>query len=213
MARKLPLSFYRRDTEQVAKELLGKKLVRIYKGQRISGIIVETEAYVGSEDKACHGFGHRRTERTKALYLDGGYSYVYLIYGMYYLLNAVTGHTEEPTAVLIRAIEPREGLDLMRTFRRAAKSDLGLANGPGRLCEAMNIDKKLNKLELTGAELFIEDSPKISTKLILATPRIGVDYAGEAALWPLRFLIGDNAFVSKSPIKARPRTHKVVKRK
>jgi DNA-3-methyladenine glycosylase len=213
MARKLPLSFYRRDTEQVAKDLLGKKLVRIYKGQRISGIIVETEAYTGSEDKACHGFGHRRTERTKALYLDGGFSYVYLIYGMYYLLNAVTGHTEEPTAVLIRAIEPCEGLDLMRTFRRAKddsrKSDLGLANGPGRLCEALNIDKKLNMLELTGSELFIEDAEKISTKLILATPRIGVDYAGESAAWPLRFLIRDNLFVSKSPSK----TPKVVKRK
>lgn len=213
MARKLPLSFYRRDTEQVAKELLGKKLVRVFRGKRIAGTIVETEAYIGSEDKACHGFGHRRTDRTKALYLDGGYSYVYLIYGMYYLLNAVTGHTEEPTAVLIRAIEPTEGLDYMRTFRRAKddsmKSDLGLTNGPGRLCEALNIDKKLNMLELTGSELFIEDAPKIPTKLILATPRIGVDYAGEAALWPLRFLIRDNPFVSKSPAKTR----KVVKRK
>lgn len=207
MARKLPLSFYRRDTEKVAKELLGKTLVRIYKGQRIAGTIVETEAYIGSEDKACHGFGHRRTERTKALYLDGGFSYVYLIYGMYYLLNAVTGHTKEPTAVLIRAIEPTDGIDLMRTFRRAKddsrKSDLGLTNGPGRLCEAMNIDKKLNMLELTGSELFIEDAPKIPTKLILATPRIGVDYAGEAALWPLRFLIRDNAFVSKTPSRKR----------
>lgn len=210
MARKLPLSFYRRDTEQVAKELLGKKLVRIYKGKRISGIIVETEAYVGSHDKACHGFGHRRTERTKALYLDGGFSYIYLIYGMYYLLNAVTGHTEEPTAVLIRAIEPTEGLDFMRTFRRYDnKNHLGLANGPGRLCEALNIDKKLNMLPLNEGELFIEDAPKIPSKMIVATPRIGVDYAAEAASWPLRFLIRDNAFVSKSPTNSR----RVVKRK
>ena len=201
MARKLPLSFYRRDTEQVAKELLGKKLVRVYKGRRLSGIIVETEAYIGSHDKACHGFGHRRTERTKALYLEGGYSYVYLIYGMYHLLNAVTGNTEEPTAVLIRAIEPREG------------GDLGLTNGPGRLCEALVIDKKLNKVKLNGSELFIEDAPNISAKQILATPRIGVDYAGESASWPLRFLIRDNAFVSKSPAKTRPRTHTVVQRK
>lgn len=197
MARKLPLSFYRRDTEQVAKELLGKKLVRVHKGQRLSGIIVETEAYIGSHDKACHGFGHRRTERTKALYLDGGYSYIYLIYGMYHLLNAVTGNTEEPTAVLIRAIEPCEG------------GILGSTNGPGRLCKALRIDKKLNTLKLNGTELFIEDAPKISSKQIVATPRIGVDYAGESANWPLRFLIRDNAFVSKSPAKTR----EVVQRK
>jgi DNA-3-methyladenine glycosylase len=197
MARKLPLSFYRRDTELVAKELLGKKLVRVYKGRRISGIIVETEAYVGSTDKACHGYGHRRTERTKALYLDGGYSYVYMIYGMYYLLNAVTGHTQEPTAVLIRAIEPTEGVLL------------GSTNGPGRLCRALFIDKKLNMLPLTGPELFIEDAPILERKMIVTSPRIGVDYAEEAASWHLRFFIRDNKFVSKSPSSSR----KSVKRK
>ena len=105
----------------------------------------------------------------------------------------------------------------MRTFRRAkddsGKSDLGLTNGPGRLCEALNIDKKLNELALTNSELFIENAEKIPTKLIQATPRIGVDYAGEAALWPLRFLIRDNPFVSKSPSKARSKARKVVKNK
>jgi DNA-3-methyladenine glycosylase len=157
-------------------------------GERIAGRIIETEAYLGIEDRACHTFGDRRTERTRSMYLPGGHAYVYLIYGLHYCFNVVTRSEKEPEAVLIRAVEPLEGVDFMRSRRRVRK-DKDLANGPGKLCEALAIDRKCDGLSLNGEELFIERGKKIDPTLITASARVGVDYAGDHALWPLRFRI------------------------
>ncbi len=196
MPMSLPQSFYRQSTKKVAKELLGKKLVRIYKGKRISGIITETEAYLGIKDMACHSFGGRMTERLKPMYLDGGHSYVYFIYGMYFCFNVVTRTSKHPEAVLIRALEPLENIELMKSFR--GKDDLKqLTTGPGKLAQALNITKDLNGLSLAENQIFIEDHSKISPSKIVMKPRIGIDYAGEAKDWPLRYYIKDSQFISK----------------
>lgn len=187
MPNPLPLSFYRRDTTTVARELIGKKLVHIVDGQRISGIIVETEAYLGIEDRACHSFGNRRTERTESMYLEGGHSYVYFIYGMHFCFNVVTREAKVPEAVLIRALEPSEGIEVMRTKRKRAKRDLDLTNGPGKLCQALGINRHHDRLRLDQPPLFIEDGLLVKADEIETSPRIGVDYAGICALWPLRF--------------------------
>ncbi len=192
----LPQSFYQRGTEKVAKELLGKKLVRIYKGKRISGIITETEAYLGLIDKGCHSYGGKITERLKTMYLNGGYSYVYFIYGMYFCFNVVTRSPAHPEAVLIRALEPAEGVNLMKEFRKQDNIK-NLTTGPGKLAQALMITKEQNGISLDGNQLFIEDSPRISPSKIIARPRIGIDYAEEAKDWPLRFYIKDSQFISK----------------
>lgn len=192
-----PPSFYQQNTIKVAKDLLGKKLVRIYRGKRISGIITETEAYLGISDKAAHSYGGRKTERVKPMYLDGGHAYVYFIYGMYYCFNVVTRTTNHPEAVLIRSLEPLDNIDQMKKFR---KTDVlkNLTTGPGKLAQALNITKKLSGISLTEHTLFIEDYKKIAPKNIIAKPRIGIDYAEEAKDWPLRFYIKDSQFISKS---------------
>ena len=192
----LPQSFYKLGTEKVAKELLGKKLVRVYKGKRISGIITETEAYLGLIDKGCHSYGGKMTERLKTMYLDGGYSYVYFIYGMYFCFNVVTRSPAHPEAVLIRALEPLEGVDLMKSFRKQDNIK-NLTTGPGKLCQALNITKDQNALPLTEGQIFIEDHKKMKPSQIIARPRIGIDYAEEAKDWPLRFYIKDSQFISK----------------
>lgn len=196
----LPLEFYQRDTTKVAKELLGKVLVHLTpKGERVSGRIVETEAYLGVQDRACHTFGGRKTERTKTMFLDGGHAYVYLIYGMHNCLNAVTRREGDPEAVLIRAIEPLEGIEIMKKRRPQAKRLIELTSGPGRLCSALAIDRSCNSLLLDRGSLFIEDAPRLAPSRIVESARIGVDYAGEAAQWPLRFSEKDHLFVSKAP--------------
>ena len=194
------MSFYQRKTETVARELLGRVLVhRPPGGPRVSGKIVETEAYIGIDDPACHSFGDRGTKRIQSMYLEGGHAYVYLIYGMYDCFNVVTRKAGEPEAVLIRAVEPLEGLDFMRARRGNVKRPVDLTNGPGKLCKAMMIDRaSCDGLRLDGRELFIEEGegrPKRSE--IVACPRIGVDYAGHAAAWPLRFFIKGSAYVSR----------------
>lgn len=195
----LSLSFYDRDTVKVAKELLGKHLVRLMPdGRRIVGRIVETEAYVGVDDKACHAFGDRRTKRTSSLYLGAGHSYVFLIYGMYECFNVVTRKSGDPQAVLIRALEPVEGIEHMRA-NRSVKRDLDLTSGPGKLCRALAIDRSLDAHRLDEPPLFVEEGRGLSPSKIEASPRIGVDYAGEAAAWPLRFHERDNPYVSKRP--------------
>jgi DNA-3-methyladenine glycosylase len=185
---KLPKKFFQQDTTKLARALLGKRLVRVYRGKRISGIIVETEAYLGKKDPAAHTFGGRRTERNRSMYLDGGHAYVYFIYGMHYCVNVVSKKKEEPEAVLIRALAPEENISRS-------------TNGPAKLCEALHITKKQDGLALfAGAskELFIEDTGlKISRKEIVTRSRVGVDYAGEAALWPLRFYLLGNAHISR----------------
>jgi DNA-3-methyladenine glycosylase len=192
----LPPSFYQRSTKKVARELLGKRLVRIHKGKRISGIITETEAYLGLIDKGCHSYGGKITERLKTMYLDGGHSYVYFIYGMYYCFNVVTRSPQHPEAVLIRSLEPVEGLDLMKKFRKQDNIK-NLTTGPGKLTQALAITKQENGVSLLEDTLFIEDFHSIPKTQIIARPRIGIDYAEEAKDWPLRFYIKDSQFISK----------------
>ncbi|WP_374076313.1 DNA-3-methyladenine glycosylase [Bdellovibrio bacteriovorus] len=189
----LPQDFYFEDTTSVAKSLLGKVLHIKSDKKEHKARIVEVEAYLGVEDPACHTFGDRRTQRTKSMYLDGGHSYVYLIYGMYHCLNFVTRTTEHPEAVLIRAVQPFDA------DHNPKKKDLK-TNGPGKLCKHYGITKDHDGLKLwkKNSEIFVSDDDfKVSSKQIVACPRIGVDYAGEAAKWPLRFYLKDNLFISK----------------
>lgn len=193
---KLPFSFYARPTKIVARDLLGKRLVRIYQGQRISGIITEVEAYLGVGDRAAHSYGDRRTARTEPMYLAGGHAYVYFIYGMYDCFNVVTAKAGQPQAVLIRALEPVEGLALMQKFRgKSALKDL--TTGPGKLTQALAIHRSMSGWDLTSKDLFIENGPRAPASKIIKTTRIGVDYAGDHAKWPLRFYLRDNIFISK----------------
>lgn len=198
MIQKLPPSFYNRSTKTVAKELLGKRLVRVTdQGVRLSGLIVEVEAYLGIKDKAAHTFGRRRTPRNEVMWGEGGIAYVYFIYGIHYCLNAVTRSHGQPEAVLIRALQCEEGLEVIRA-RRKVKNEIHYASGPGKLCQALGIDRSLNGISLQSDNLFIENTGlKIPTSRIVATSRIGVDYAGKAKDWPLRFYIKGNKAVSK----------------
>lgn len=194
----LPASFYRRDTTMVARELLGMRLChRLNDGQVYAGRIVETEAYLGVRDRACHTFNGRRTGRTDTMYAAGGVAYVYLIYGMYHCLNAVTGNQGEPEAVLIRALEPDSGgEDWQDEFPRLKPQQW--LSGPGRLCRAMQINKSHNALSLQSDVLWIERNAKPAEEnQIVAAPRIGVDYAGDAAGWPLRFYFENSLSVSR----------------
>jgi DNA-3-methyladenine glycosylase len=197
--KKLPRQFYTRsDTLLVARELLGQRLVvPTPEGVRVSGRIVETEAYMGPEDRAAHSFGNRRTPRTEPMYGAGGISYVYFIYGMYFQFNVVTGPVSIPHAVLVRALEPVEGFDVMRA-RRPVKKDRDLTNGPGKLCIAMGIDRSLNRADLRGDRIWIEAGEHtIAGRDIASGPRVGIDYAGEFVDKPWRFWIRDNPYVSK----------------
>lgn len=196
MPRILKDKFYQRDTETVAKELLGKKLVHCIGNQRISGIITETEAYLGLKDKACHTYGGRKTDKTRSMYLHGGHAYVYFIYGKYFCFNVVTLTDQHPEAVLIRALEPLESIDTMKQFRKKDKIK-ELTTGPGKLCQALGINKSHDGLSLTHSELTIEEHLTIAESQIVAKPRIGIHYAQEAKDWPLRFYIKDNLFISK----------------
>ena len=168
----------------------------------MSGVIVETEAYLGLNDPACHSSHGKVTRRTETFYLDGGHSYVYLIYGMHHCFNIVTGTVKKPEAVLIRAVEPLDGVKKMRLARSKVKRDIvdtDLCNGPGKLCQAMQITCKQNGLNLLDNQIFIEKTlPKISATSIRSGPRVGIGYAGEAVNWPLRFSIDGNPFVSKA---------------
>lgn len=186
----LPLQFYRRNTESVARELIGKKLVHLKNSEITSGLIIETEAYLGIKDPACHTYGGRKTERVKSMYLNGGFSYVYFIYGMHYCFNVVTQTPEQPEAVLIRALYPLDGIEIMRA-RRQTFLEKNLCSGPAKLCKAMSIDRSSDGLSLKGPELWIENSVPFEDiqKYIKRSSRIGIDYAGEAKNWPLRFSI------------------------
>jgi len=199
---KLDRSFYLKDTVTVATQLLGKLLVHEMDGKMMSGIIVETEAYLGTEDRAAHSFGGRRTPRNEAMYSLGGHAYIYFIYGMYYCFNVVTGHKGVPEAVLVRALEPVEGLDFMAAARYkkdyaslSIRQRINLTNGPGKLCMALNIDRRLNGEDLCGRRIYIED--RTETPEICSSKRIGIDYAGEDRDLPLRFYIQSNKYVSK----------------
>ena len=191
---KLPRSFYQQSTLDVARQLLGKYLVREHQEGTTVGRIVETEAYVGPEDKACHA-SKGRTARTEVMFGPAGYAYVYLIYGMYDCLNLVTESEDYPAAVLIRAVEPLEGIDLMKARRRTDRLH-NLASGPGKLCQAFAIDRKLNGGDLCDKVLYLEDRGEPVSKVV-TTPRIGVDYAGPWKRKPWRFLVQGSEFISK----------------
>ena len=199
----LPTSFYRRPAEEVARDLLGRYLVRELKGERLVLRLVETEAYLGAPDRASHAWGGRRTPRNESLYLPGGHAYVYFIYGMHFCLNAVTGEADIGSAVLLRAGEPVEGEDRMRENRRWTRIPRpgDLAGGPGKLCQALAVGRDLDGVRLDQPPLWIARGapvlPGEGTEEVVAGPRIGVDYAGEAAGWPLRFMLRGNRHVSK----------------
>jgi DNA-3-methyladenine glycosylase len=190
----LSREFYlRNNVVEIAKELLGKVLVTKINGKITTGIIVETEAYNGIYDKACHAYNGRKTERNKVMYEEGGISYVYFCYGMHYLFNVVTNQKNVPDAVLIRGIIPQKGKDII--FQRISEKSLkkGVLNGPGKVTKALKIDKSLNGVSLMSNKIWIEDEGiKISNNHIITTTRIGIDYAEEDALLPYRFLVNDD---------------------
>jgi DNA-3-methyladenine glycosylase len=195
----LPPSFYTRtDVTLIARDLLGKVLVTRFNGVHTSGIIVETEAYEGVADKASHAWGGRRTNRTEQMYSEGGVAYVYLCYGIHHLFNVVTNIANVPHAVLIRGIEPLEGVDIMLARRRKLKSDHSLTAGPGALSEALGIKTAHTGFSLQSTELFIEDRGIVyPPDNIVAGTRVGVAYAAEDALRPYRFSIKGNKYVSR----------------
>jgi len=192
--KKIRRPFYEQPTIQVARQLLGKYLVRKHPDGKTVGKIVETEAYVGPHDLACHA-AKGRTARTEVMFGAAGHAYVYFIYGVYYCLNIVTEDVGHASAVLIRAVEPVEGIELMKKRRGTAKLH-NLASGPGKLCLALNIDKALNGADMCGNALYVEDRGEPAPK-ILARPRVGVDYAGKWKDEPWRFLLRGSEFVSK----------------
>ncbi len=191
----LPTLFYARDTETVARELLGAVLeCRTAQGVT-SGRIVETEAYLGEHDAACHA-AVGRTARTAPLYGPPGTAYVYFVYGMHWCVNAVTRPRGTPSAVLIRAVEPVQGLDCMRQRRTAARRDVDLTNGPAKLCEALGIDARYNTVSLQRAPLVIRAGVPVPDADVVVTPRIGIRHAAD---WPLRFAVTDSPYVSRTP--------------
>ena len=199
MPAKLPRSFYSRPALDVASGLLGKILVRRLGRRNLAGRIVETEAYVGPHDLACHASkGH--TPRTSIMFGPPGYAYVYMIYGFYFCLNVVTELTGYPAAVLIRAVEPLENVDLMRQLRNNPERETNIASGPGKLCMAMSIDKQLNGADLLGTTIWIEDR-KLDPGPIRTSPRVGVDYAGEYKDKPWRFYVHGSPHVSRVRFK------------
>jgi DNA-3-methyladenine glycosylase len=184
---KLDRSYYLRpNVIEVARDLIGKVLVTRFEGTTTSGMISETEAYAGTTDRASHAFNGRRTPRNEVMYAAGGSAYVYLCYGIHHLFNVVTNSTDIPHAVLIRAIHPLEGGELMRA-RRKGKAPLS-TGGPGMLSQALGIRTTHNGMDLTGDDIWIEDrSIAIRDERIIVGPRVGVDYAGRDALLPYRF--------------------------
>ncbi len=195
---KLPREFYTRpNVLRIARELLGKLLVVPARdGTRVSGIIVETEAYRGPQDRASHAYGGRRTNRTETMYAIGGTAYVYFVYGMYNQFNVVTNVEDVPHAALIRAVEPLEGLELARK-RRHDQPDHNLTNGPGKLCIALGIDRRLDRADLTGNRVWIEEGEPVARSKVASGPRVGIDYAEGWVDKPWRFCVKDNPFVSR----------------
>ena len=202
MAKILPPAFYLKKTEWVAKNLLGKILVHVVDGKRRSGIIVETEAYLGGEDPACHSFGFRKSTRNQSLFLRGGHSYVYFIYGMYFCFNVVTRKANAPEAVLIRALEPLEGIEEMANSRRT-NIIKDIASGPGKLCTALGINRNHDGLDLRDDRLFIEDYERFSKGKIEISARIGINVKNAGHSWPLRFYLANNPHVSRTKISSK----------
>jgi DNA-3-methyladenine glycosylase len=202
--KKLSRDFYlRSDTLGIARDLIGKLLVvPTESGERVSGMIVETEAYLGEIDKAAHSYKNRRTARNEITYAIGGHAYVFFIYGMYFQFNIVCGALDSPHVVLIRAIEPVESIEIMRERRLrknplAKMADKNLTSGPGKLCIALDINRRLNGEDLLGNNIWLEDFKTFPAEEIKIGKRIGIDYAEEFAEKPWRFLLKNSVFVSK----------------
>jgi DNA-3-methyladenine glycosylase len=195
---KLPREFYTRPSVlTVARDLLGKLLVvPAASGERVSGMIVEVEAYRGPEDRASHAYGGRRTRRTETMYGQGGVAYVYFVYGMYYQFNVVSNVADIPHAILVRALQPVDGIELMRE-RRHQHPDHNLTNGPGKLCIALGIDRTLDNADLSGERVWLEAYESISPRRIATGPRIGIDSAEAWIDKPWRFWVKDNSYVSR----------------
>ena len=200
MSKRLPQCFYARDTIEVARRLLGQRLVhQLPGGARLAGRIVETEAYLGTADPAAHSFGGRRTPRTEVMFGEPGLSYIYFVYGMHFCFNVITAAKGVPEGVLVRALEPAEGIALMQALK--PRSPVArLANGPGKLCAALGIQREHNALDLTTSSvLFIEEDRAISDAEIVEGPRVGIGSLHAAVHWPLRF--GIRGHPSLSPTK------------
>ncbi len=198
----LSLDFFRRDARKVAEDLLGKIVVRNYMGYKLTGRIVETEAYVGKIDKASHAYNYKKTTRTEPLFKSAGIAYVYKIYGMYNCMNIVTGCEGDPQGVLIRAIEPIEGIEVMsenrfnKPFTKLKPREiLNLTSGPGKLCIALNIEKSLNTHSILSEELSLYADDFKDFKIVYSK-RIGIDYAEEAKDFLWRYYIEGNKYVS-----------------
>jgi DNA-3-methyladenine glycosylase len=196
-ANKLPREFFMADTVSAARALLGCVLWRKRGRELLAARIVECEAYLGANDSASHARRGLRSARNESMYLAGGHAYVYFTYGMHWCMNVVMQEADVAEAVLLRAAQPLRGIESMRERRPKAKRDVDLMNGPGKLCQALDIDRALdgvpldgNKLWLTGRDVDVNDAE------IAVSPRIGVQNSGEAALWPLRFFLRGNPYVS-----------------
>jgi DNA-3-methyladenine glycosylase len=195
----LARAFFERDSEVVARDLLGRFLVREADGERLVLRLVEVEAYLGPGDRAAHTWGGRRTERVRSMYLGGGHAYVYRIYGIHHCLNVVTGRPGDGTAVLLRAGEAVEGGEGMRRRRGLGRTPRPgeLAGGPGKLCQALAVDRGLDGVALWSGELRLAAGVPVEDGAVVRGPRVGVDYAGEAAAWPLRLALAASGEVSR----------------
>jgi DNA-3-methyladenine glycosylase len=203
-ARTLPRAFYLQPTLRVARQLLGKIVVHETGGRRVAGRIVEVEVYRGPEDRAAHSYGGHRSPRNDMMYGPPGHAYVYLVYGLHHCLNVVCRPVGVPEAVLVRALEPLEGLATMARRRsgRSTSDDHAvsrLCRGPGVLCRALGIDRRLNGADLTRGRLRVLDAPPLRPTAVARSPRIGVAYAGEHAARPWRFFIARHPCVSGAP--------------
>ncbi len=194
----LPKHYYlSEDVLSLSRDLLGKVLITRFDKQVTAGIIVETEAYKGVEDRASHAYNYRRTQRTEVMYSAGGVAYVYQCYGIHFLFNIVTAPKDIPHAILIRAVEPIEGHSLMLERRKMTKLTYAITNGPGKLTQALGIRRETNACVLTANTVCIEDTGMtIASKNIISSPRIGIDYAGGDRLNPWRFYIKNNPWIS-----------------
>jgi len=196
---KLPESYYHNaDVVAISRDLIGKYLFTCIDGELTGGYIVETEAYAGVIDRASHAFGGRLTPRTQTMYMQGGISYVYLCYGIHEMFNIVTSAEGQPHAILIRAIQPTDGLDIIMHRRNMESIKPNITKGPGSVAKALGISRKINAVSLQSNVIWVEDRGlSFPDEEVAAGPRIGVDYAGEDALLPYRFYVKGNIYVSK----------------
>jgi DNA-3-methyladenine glycosylase len=196
---KLPEAYYQsNDVVALSRNLIGKYLFTLINGELTGGYIVETEAYAGIIDRASHSFGGRMTPRTQTMYMQGGVAYVYLCYGIHEMFNIVTSIEGQPHAILIRAVQPTDGLDIIMKRRNMETLKPNITKGPGSVAKALGISRKINAFSLQGDTVWVEDRGLTFTDdEVTAGPRIGVDYAGDDALLPYRFYVKGNIYVSK----------------